>query len=157
MRLDCSCQCGKVRFSVESKTPVPYQRCYCSICRKSGGGGGYAINIGADAATLNVSGAQHKRFYHARMHDGESEAERHFCGACGSALYLFDPRWPALVHPVASVVDTPLPRPPEIVHIMLGSKAAWVDVPEGEGHVHFEGYPDLSLEDWHRRHGLLQD
>lgn len=156
MKLEASCQCGKVHFSVESRTPYPYQRCYCSICRKTGGGGGYAINIGGDAASLDVSGAEHKRFYHARIHDGESEAERHFCGVCGSALYLYDPRWPELVHPVASAVDTPLPVPPETVHIMLASKASWVDVPEGEGHVHFEGYPDLSLEDWHRKHGLLE-
>ena len=47
MRLEGSCRCGAISFSVESHTPYPYQRCYCSICRKSAGGGGYAINIGS--------------------------------------------------------------------------------------------------------------
>lgn len=157
MRLEASCQCGKVSYSVESRTPYPYMHCYCSICRKHGGAGGYAINLGAVSATLEVSGGEHKRFYHARMHDGDSAAERHFCGECGSALYLYDERWPELVHPIAAAVDTPLPHPPEIVHIMLDSKAGWVDVPEGPGHVHFGGYPDLSIEDWHRKHGLLEE
>jgi hypothetical protein len=31
-------------------------RCYCSIYRKSAGGGGYAINIGGDNTTLEVEG-----------------------------------------------------------------------------------------------------
>ena len=44
MRLEGSCRCGAISFSVDSHTPYPYQRCYCSICRKSAGGGGYAIN-----------------------------------------------------------------------------------------------------------------
>jgi hypothetical protein len=30
---------------LDSHTPYPYQRCYCSICRKSAGGGGYAITV----------------------------------------------------------------------------------------------------------------
>ena len=52
MLLKGSCRCGAVRFEVDSHTPVPYQLCYCSICRKQQGGGGYAINLGADSATL---------------------------------------------------------------------------------------------------------
>lgn len=40
MYLEGSCHCGAVRFGVESPHPYPYQRCYCSICRKTAGGGG---------------------------------------------------------------------------------------------------------------------
>ncbi len=83
------------------------------------------------------------------------EARRHFCKHCGSALWVFDPRWPDLVHPFASAIDTPLPAPPERVHIMLGSKAGWVEVPPpGPQDPHFEDYPEESLADWHARHGL---
>ena len=56
MTLDGSCRCGAVRFTVESHTLYPYQRCYCSICRKQDGGGGYAINIMGAANTLKVEG-----------------------------------------------------------------------------------------------------
>jgi len=39
---------------VESNTPYPYQLCYCSICRKTSGGGGFAINIMGIANTLKI-------------------------------------------------------------------------------------------------------
>lgn len=39
--------------------------------------------------------------------------------------------------------------------MLLDSKANWVPVPNGWHDVHCEGYPDESLEEWHRRHGLL--
>ena len=58
MLLEGSCHCGATRFQVESETPYPYQACYCSICRKTAGGGGYAINLGADANTLEVEGKE---------------------------------------------------------------------------------------------------
>ena len=41
MKLEGSCHCGAVKFTVVSHTPVPFQYCYCSICRKANGGGGY--------------------------------------------------------------------------------------------------------------------
>ena len=43
---------------------------------------------------------------------------------------------------------------PDRAHIMLGSKASWVRVPRGPGEKHFEGYPDQSIEDWHRSQGV---
>ncbi|RUY00641.1 GFA family protein, partial [Mesorhizobium sp. M7A.F.Ca.US.005.03.2.1] len=51
-----SCRCNAVRFEVESHTPAPFMLCYCSICRKQQGGGGFAINLGADNETLNIRG-----------------------------------------------------------------------------------------------------
>lgn len=162
MLLEGSCHCEAVRFSVESATPYPYQACYCSICRKTAGGGGYAINLGADAGTLEVEGRENLRVYNARLYDrGEpdrvpaSEAERNFCGLCGSALWLYAPSHPELVHPFASAIDTPLPKPLEKVRLMLDYAAPWCEIPEGAGERHFPEYPEESLEGWHRRRGLL--
>lgn len=163
MRLDGSCHCGKVRFTVESAEPVPFMRCYCSICRKTAGAGGYAINLGAAVAGMKVQGKRHLRIYRARLPNGfdgdgqgshTSSARRYFCGHCGSALWLWDPNWPELVHPHASAIDTPLPMPPENVHCMVGSKAPWVRVEGGAQDPRFDGYPDLSLAQWHRNKGL---
>ncbi len=56
MKLEGSCHCGAVTFRVNSKTPYPYNWCYCSICRKTAGGGGYAINIMAEASGHAPSG-----------------------------------------------------------------------------------------------------
>lgn len=157
MKLSGSCQCGAVEFSLESRTPYPYMRCYCSICRKSDGGGGYAINLGGDSNSLVVQDKDNvKRYYHAVIDGETSRAERHFCSRCGSSLWLWDPRWPELIHPLASAIDTPLPVPPETVHIMLASKPDWVSVPAGPGHVHYPEYPELSIEDWHRSHGIYE-
>lgn len=59
MQLEGSCHCGAVRFSLRAHSPVPFMHCHCSICRKTAGSGGYAINLGGDAATLRVRGKRH--------------------------------------------------------------------------------------------------
>ena len=154
MRLEGSCHCGAVRFSLESHTPFPYMRCYCSVCRKTAGGGGYAINIMGDAATLKVEGGESVAVYRAVIDGERSPMERRFCKTCGSALWGWDPRWPELVHPFASAIDTPLPRAPERVHIMLDHAAPWVEVPTGPAETPFGEYPGESIEGWHRARKL---
>lgn len=160
MQLDGSCHCGAVTFSVASATPYPYQRCYCSICRKTQGGGGYAINLAGDAATMKVKGIASVSVYHARLQEPgkktthASTAERHFCKRCGSALWLFSPEWPELIHPFASAIDTPLPVPPEHTHLLLDSKASWVELEAGPKDLLFDGYPEESIAQWHERLGL---
>ena len=153
MLLEGSCHCRAVRFSVESHEPVPFMRCYCSICRKTAGTGGFAINLGAVNSTLKVEGREHLSVYRARMDDGTvSTGHRHFCRRCGTALWLWDPTWPELVHPHAGAVDTPLPEPPSVTHMMLGSKPNWVEAHVKPGDESFDRYPEESLADWHKRH-----
>jgi hypothetical protein len=154
MLLEGSCHCGRVRFRLQSRHPYPFNLCYCSICRKTAGGGGYAINLGGEQDSLEVVGRRHARVYHAVIDGEESLAERHFCGRCGSALWVWDPRWPELVHPFASAIDTELPAAPERTHLMLGSKAAWVPVESGPNDQRFDGYPEESIAAWHHRLGL---
>jgi len=161
MELEGSCHCGAVRFTVTSHTPYPYMRCYCSICRKTAGGGGYAVNIMGDADSLKVRGGSHVGVYQARIATGSKRrsrypARRHFCVKCASALWIADPRWPEWVYPFASAIDTPLPKPPEDVELMLNYAAPWADVPTGPGHTHFAEYPEDSIIDWHRKRGLLR-
>ncbi len=155
MRLKGSCHCGTVRFAIESRHPYPFNLCYCSICRKTQGAGGYAINLSGDADSLSVEGEENITVYQATRDTGEqSTLERRFCSKCGSNLWCWDPRWPELIHPFASAVDTPLPVPPERVHLMLGSKAAWVPVQEGPDDKCFDEYPEESIAAWHQRLGL---
>jgi hypothetical protein len=160
MHLEGSCHCGKVKFTVESGEPVPFMRCYCSICRKTAGTGGYAINLGAIARSMKVSGKRYLRIYRARLpNDGDagtslSSARRYFCSGCGSALWIWDPRWPEHVHPHAGAIDTPLPAPPENVHCLVDSKAPWVKIEGEHGDPRFEHYPSMSLAEWHRSKGL---
>lgn len=159
-KLEGSCRCGAVRFSAMSNTPVPYQLCYCSICRKQQGGGGYAINLGAAAKSLMVEGEEHLGLYRARIDDGGhpecelSSGERRFCRECGSALWLYDPEWPDLVHPFASAIDSELPVPLSRVHLMLKYKAGWVEPAIGPGDATFDLYPEKSIEEWHKDKGV---
>jgi len=161
MHLKGSCHCGGVHFELEAPHPVPFNRCYCSICRKTAGAGGYAINIGGVADTLKVIGGEHLSTYQAMRTDPEtgeqtkSPMQRKFCSLCGSALWAWDPRWPELIHPHASAIDTDLPVPPESVHLMLGSKAGWVEPSVGPDDRCFDEYPEESLAAWHERHGLV--
>ena len=157
MHLSGSCYCGAVRFQCEAYAPVPYLRCHCSICRKSAGGGGFAINLGAKANSLTVEGEDAISVFHAVIDGKESPAERRFCSKCGSALWVSDPRWLELLHPFASAIDTPLPEPPEQVHMILSAKPAWVRDDSRNGEAQHQEYPTASLDAWHRAPGLLED
>jgi hypothetical protein len=135
--------------------------CYCSICRKTQGGGGFAINIGALCDTLAIDGEEHiGRFSpmytnHETGNFERSPGERNFCRQCGSGLWVWDPRWPELLHPYASAIDTPLPAPPERIHIFLDSKPDWVHVPATAQDKQYDRFPEVaSLAAWHEQHGL---
>ena len=157
-----SCRCGAVQFTVQSHAPYPYQLCYCSICRKTAGGGGFAINLSADSATLEIRGKRAIGVFRAKIEEEDGychigTGRRNFCRKCGTALWLYDPQWPELVHPFASAIDTKLPAPPSKVHLMLKFKAPWVKPDFGRGDTRFREYPKLSIEEWHRRRGLWID
>lgn len=161
MWLKGACHCGAVRFSVESRTPYPYMHCYCSICRKTAGGGGYAINIMGEAGTLKVTGRKHLSVYRARFKNEKgkkilSSGRRHFCRKCASALWVADPRWKRWVYPFASAIDTPLPIPPDHQHVLLDFKADWVEVPKRKRDKYFREFPREAIIDWHKRRGLYQ-
>ena len=160
MLLEGSCHCGAVSYTVLAHEPVPYMRCYCSICRKTAGTGGYAINLGADARTLEVEDpGKAIAVYRAEIRDEDghcevSTGERNFCSACATALWLFSPEWPDLAHPFASAIDSDLPVPPSRVHLMLKFKPSWVELNLGPDDATFDFYPEQSIEDWHKTRGL---
>ena len=53
MHLEGSCYCGGIGFSVEVTAPAPFLRCYGSICRKTGGGGGEIMRSRAPVPGLD--------------------------------------------------------------------------------------------------------
>ena len=91
MKLEGSCCCGAVRFSLDAYAPVPYMRCYCSICRKTEGGGGYAITLGGRTESLAVKGGEAISVFHAVIDGVQSPAERRFCSRCGCAIWVHLP------------------------------------------------------------------
>ena len=111
--------------------------------------------------TLELHGADSVRVYRPGNVDADSgevsPQERRFCVACGSGLWIQDPRWPDLVHPYAGAIDTELPTPPDRNHLMLGSKAGWVPVHTDPQDHEFDEYPDQSIAEWHATRGLEVD
>ncbi len=162
MLLKASCHCQAVKFEVESHTPYPFLRCFCSICRKTAGGGGFAINIMGEAGTLKIKGKRYIGIYHAilgKHKNGKSiisPGQRHFCKKCASCLWIADKRWPKWIYPFASAIDSPLPRPPGNVNIMLNFSPDWVEIPKGKRQLNYEEYNDESIAAWHRRHHLTK-
>lgn len=158
-----SCHCKAVQFECKSRQPWPFRRCYCSICRKTTAGGGFTINLSSDLPSA-LSGEENLSFYHPVLYDDDgadtgrrSIGERAFCKLCGSQLWNWDARWPELLHPTASVIDTPLPRPPLFDHIMTKYAPDWLKV---DGQVEkgtdrdlvFDRYPNTSLMKFHEVH-----
>ncbi|KAF8224466.1 hypothetical protein L208DRAFT_482180 [Tricholoma matsutake] len=158
VKLSGSCHCGSVKFSVQSSTPVPYQLCLCSICRKVGGVGG-SVNLGAHSSTLEVEGKEHISVYKAIINRGTldeyvASSERNFCSKCSSMLWLYDENWPELIHPFASVIDSPELEPPDtLVCVKLDSKPDYVRLPEGPKKT-YQNFSRDSLESWHKKHNL---
>lgn len=157
VKLEGSCRCGAVSFTVDSHTPYPFMRCYCSICRKISGGGGHTINIMGVAETLAIKGEGSIEKVQVEKDGKRSDMSRSFCKACSTALWGWHPAYPELLHPFASAIDSELPIPPSTTHIMLGSKASWVQPAIADGDKCFDAYPDESIEDWHRNHNLWID
>ena len=162
MKPEGSCHCGAVRFRVDSKTPYPYNWCYCSICRKTAGGGGYAINIMAEMMSLQIEGEENITVYRSTRNDRESYetdglgfSRRHFCSRCGSALWVHNPTWPNLIHPFASAIDSDLPKVPVPYTIMTEYAAPWSEIPDNA--TNFDRYPDCGIEDWHKARTLYGD
>jgi len=151
MQLAGSCFCGAVSFTVETRTPYPYRRCYCARCRKTAGGTGAAANVLAQASTLAVGGADAMTEYAA-----PDATRTRFCSRCGSALYLTLDAAPDFVYPFASAIDTPLPAPPERVHVFTGEAPAWARPPSTRQDLAVERNTNESIDGWHRRHGLSE-
>ncbi|HEY7282514.1 MAG TPA: GFA family protein [Actinomycetota bacterium] len=135
-------------FGVSSRTPYPYRTCSCRRCRKTSGSIGAAVNVVADASTLEVTGSP-TRYEHA-----VEPVVLSFCGRCGSALFLEIPAFPQWVYPFASAVDTPLPTPPEFVHVRTDERPAWTPAIGSTGDPQFETNTDESMVGWHERLGL---
>ncbi|KAJ2612959.1 hypothetical protein H4S08_002456 [Coemansia sp. RSA 1365] len=164
--LQGSCHCGAVSFEFESKAPVPFMRCYCSICRKTSGGGGYSINIMGETDTLRITKGKEAVQSYRAVKDKSVPKEkqvlcqnRYFCPTCASYLWAHCDDYPQWIYPYASAIDTELPVPESTSSLMVQFAPAWADPRKLNNKKTsddvFEEYPDYSLEQWHKTHGQL--
>ncbi|KIR29288.1 hypothetical protein I307_05953 [Cryptococcus deuterogattii 99/473] len=155
--LEGTCHCKSVKYTVESNTPVPFQLCQCSICRKVGGYMG-SVNMMGNTKTLNIIRGKDKiKVYVAAVEFDENDkptkmgnSKRSFCTECSSMLWNYHDEWPD---------PNPLPSIPEsasLICIMRDSCPKHVPVPAGAKV--YGGYgPGDSIEGWHKENNRWAD
>lgn len=106
-------------------------------------------------ANVGTKSKPKKRSSRLKKYLTSSGNKRHFCPECGSHLYCYNDSWPQWIYPYPSCIDTdlPAPEPDNMVYICEDSKVSWVKIPEGG--THFGHYPELGIEEWHKKHGCF--
>ncbi|CAF3355299.1 unnamed protein product [Rotaria sp. Silwood1] len=162
--LEGSCHCQRVKFSVDSYTPYPYMICHCLADTKTTGV--FNCNIMGEHSTFKLKqGQEFVKIYQVKLSETESGKnessstklsphKRHFCSECGSYLWAYHDAYPQWIYPFASCIDTPLPKPDEYYHIMTDFKLNHVEIPTGKNIHTYPRYPEGSIEEWHKKHGL---
>lgn len=74
-----SCYCGIIKFNMWDFAP-DYGTCHCTQCRKWTGSFYSALTIARDHYKIDG-------FEHIIWHDQTAQAERGFCGICGSSIF----------------------------------------------------------------------
>ena len=159
LKLAGSCRCGAVRFSMQSHAPHPYQLCYCTICRKTAGGGGFAINLSAAADSLDVKGRAALRVYRADLatkRAASTPAPANEISAENAVRALAVRSDLAGSHPSIRIRHRHVTPDASVSHAHHAAfKASWVEPDIGPNDQTFDDYPDMSIEEWHRAKASL--
>lgn len=126
------CNCGSVRFEIESE-PSGIYVCHCSICRRSTGSNGIAVIVVPNDDFRWTGGRENI----ATWTKPNSHWETWFCKTCGSRVpgpndssRMFVPA--GLLSETGSGLEV-------IHHIWVGSKASWDEIGD-QGKQHSEAY-----------------
>jgi len=93
------CQCGAVRFAVQS-APIFISNCHCQSCRKATGAA-YSTWVGFKADTVRWTRSA-PTFY-----ASSPGVERGFCADCGTPLTYAGEKWAGELHFLVGVFDDP--------------------------------------------------
>jgi hypothetical protein len=130
--LSGGCLCGGVRFEVTEK-PVRASYCHCTRCQRRTGTAA-AASARLVPGTLRItSGEELIRFYD----PGDGGFEKHFCSACGSALWSRDPADHSVISVRMGAFDGDPGVRPEYRQF-VDDAAVWEPVPD-DGLTRFPG------------------
>ena len=118
-RVEGSCLCGAVRFSI-GLPPLWVAHCHCSMCRRAQGAGfvtwvgvseaGFVLQAGSEALARYASSAK---------------AVRSFCSRCGSPLFFQSSRWPGEIHVTLASLDSAAGLEPQ-AHAYWSDHVPWI-------------------------------
>lgn len=130
--IEGECNCGAVAFKIKSQITGVYI-CHCSICRKTTGGGGFAVVI---VNSNKLSWAQGKDNINYWVKPGH-EWHTSFCRICGSPLPGKNDNTNTYI-PVGSLTSGH-ENLKVAHHIWVGSKASWEEIGDS-GKQHAQGF-----------------
>jgi len=118
-----SCLCGAIRFAVT--LPSKWcAHCHCSMCRKYHGAG-YVTWVGFEDSHFELEQGEDQL----RWYTSSTEAERGFCGNCGSSMLFRSQRWPGEIHVALGCLDDPIDRQPQ-AHVFHDTHVNWMPIDE---------------------------
>ncbi|KAB7739661.1 GFA family protein [Parvibaculum sedimenti] len=118
---DGGCLCGAVRYSFSVPT-IGARICHCRTCQKAMGAP-FLAQASFPKTSLNVTGETARFRSSARLW-------RHFCGICGTRLFIEPVDAPNRIGiPIATLDDPEVIRPER--HIWVSEKLDWVRIDDG--------------------------
>lgn len=130
-RNEGGCLCGRVRYATLAK-PRQVTVCHCRFCQKATGSAYMVEPIFLKGDFVLLAGAP-KTFDQRSTGSGKT-VHVHFCGDCGTKLWLSFERFPEVVGVYAGTFDEPcwFPiEPSSSKHIFLGAARSDTVVPAG--------------------------
>lgn len=115
------CLCGAVRFS--AALPSEWvAHCHCSQCRRAHGAA-FVTWVGVRDERARIDDPHHQL----RWHASSAQAERGFCGRCGSPMFFRSSRWPGELHIARALFTTAIDREPQ-QHAYHDTHVDWVQL-----------------------------
>lgn len=120
------CLCGAVR--IRAKFPSLWlAHCHCSMCRRAHGTA-FVTWVGFPAERSRIDDPDRSL----RWFASSPEAERGFCGRCGSSLAFRSSRWPGELHLSVGTIEKPLDRTPQ-AHVSWDAHVSWAALDPNDG------------------------
>jgi hypothetical protein len=98
------CLCGKLRYSVKSE-PMRVTICHCRFCQKSTGSA-FLVEPIFGKSDFALTSGEPKVYRHRSISSGKM-VDVHFCGQCGTKLFLSFERFPDVVGVYGGTFDDP--------------------------------------------------
>jgi hypothetical protein len=125
------CLCGALRYAV-SAAPTRLTICHCRFCQRATGSA-YMVEPVFQKNDFALTAGKASVYGHRSEGSGKI-VDVHFCGTCGTKLFLSFERFPDVVGIYAGTFDDPnwLERAPETLkHIFLGVAQRGTLIPAG--------------------------
>jgi hypothetical protein len=125
------CHCGAISYAISGE-PVYHAMCHCTDCRRATGAPAVSWALFPQEA-VTIAGTP-------SIYASSENAQRHFCGACGSSLFYTNAVvFPGLIDVQSATLDDPGALPLQ-VQVQTAERIGWMEaLHEVPG---FERYPE---------------